>query len=387
MTKLLISVVEKRTDEAQRRNALSSLSGITGIICNILLCIVKFTVGALAGSVSVTVDAVNNLSDCASNVVTLTGAKLSSKPDDKEHPFGHGRIEYISALIVAISIFVVSFEFAKSSVEKIINPEPLKFAPWYVVLLALSVLVKLWMAYFNKKLYAITDNLNLKGVMQDSINDSLATLATIASIILSDIFDVKVFDGIIGLVISVFIFFSGVGILKEVLSPLIGEPPSKELAENIESIITDNDIVIGVHDLVIHNYGAGKMLASADAEVNADEDVFTIHDAIDGAERRIFDELGVEMCIHMDPVDTSDGEALVLRRSAEKIVRKYNPAFSLHDFRIVERDGERVINFDLLVPFEEEENKQKIEADLAALFKQKISGAKLDINIEHSYIQ
>ena len=387
MTKLLINYVRNRKNENELRASLSSLSGVVGIICNILLCIIKFTVGSLAGAVSVTADAVNNLSDCASNVVTLMGTKLSNKPDDKEHPFGHGRIEYISALIVAVSIFVVSFELAKSSAGKILHPETIKFAPWYIALLVFTVLVKAWMAYFNARLYKLTDNLNLKGVKQDSINDCVVTTATILSVVLSNVLGIRALDGIVGVVISVFVFISGINILKEVLSPLIGEAPPKDITDKIEAIITDNDIVLGVHDLVIHNYGAGKLLASADAEVDANEDVFTIHDAIDGAERRIFDELGIEICIHMDPVDTSDSEAMLLKKRSERIVARYNPAFSLHDFRVVERDGARFLNFDLIIPFDAEDSKEQIKADLTELFKQKIPTATLDINLEHSYIQ
>ena len=354
MTKLLINLARRRGGE-DSRSALCSISGWAGIICNLLLFAVKFTIGTLADSVSVTADAINNLSDCATNVVTITGARLSSKPDDKEHPFGHGRVEYVTALIVAVSIFVVGFELAKSSVEKIIHPQQIRFSIWYVAVLAATVLVKLWMAYLNAKLYRLTDNLSLKGVMQDSLNDCIATVATIASVTLAHALDIPWIDGAIGIAVSIFIFWSGAGILKAVVSPLLGEPPSKEITDRIEQIITESDIVLGMHDLIIHNYGANKVIASADAEVDAGEDVFTIHEVIDSAERKILDELGIIICIHMDPVDTADTDTKKLKKFAAKTVRGYNPSFSLHDCRFAEKDGEKQISFDLTVPFSDEE--------------------------------
>ena len=215
MSSILINYIKKRKNGSELRSSYANLSGITGIICNLLLCAVKFAVGALTGSVSVTADAVNNLSDSASNIVTLTGTRLSDKPDDKEHPFGHGRIEYVSALIVAVSIFVVSIELAKSSITKIIYPAGTKFSPVYVIILIGTVLVKLWMAYFNNRLYKLTDNVNLKAVRQDSINDCVATASTVASLVLSYAFHIKRLDGIIGIGVSLFIFCSGIDIIKQ----------------------------------------------------------------------------------------------------------------------------------------------------------------------------
>ncbi len=378
MTSLLIKY-------AKGRSALSALSGKVGIFCNLLLCAVKFTVGALAGSLSVTADAVNNLSDSANNIVTLLGARLSDKPDDKEHPFGHGRVEYVSALIVAISIFVVSFELAKSSASKIIHPAAIGFSVWYMLALGATVLVKLWMAYFNARLYKLTGDINQKAVKQDSINDCIATLATMLSMLLAHAFGFNMADGIFGLAVSVFIFCSGIGILKGVISPLIGEPPSKEITDKIEEIICKSDIVLGVHDLIIHNYGANKIIASADAEVDAASDIFTIHKAIDDAEREILERLGVIICIHMDPVDVFDGETEKYRRAVLEVVNEYNPEFSFHDLRIDDEGGKKRLSFDLSVPFEAEDMR-RIEADLTAMLKIKHPEIIPEINVEHSYV-
>jgi cation diffusion facilitator family transporter len=283
LTKLLIKHIKRKPPEAQRE-AYGILSGITGIICNLLLCAVKFILGYITGAVSVTADAVNNLSDAAVNIVTIAGTKLAGKPVDKEHPFGHGRAEYISALVVALSVFLMSFELAKSSVMKIIHPEKIKFSAVYIVILCIAICVKLWMAHFNRKLYIITDNLNLKAVMKDSLNDCIATLATATVILLSGLLHIQRLDGIIGCAVAVFVFLSGVGVIKDILGPLLGQPPSDELVNEIEDIILSNDLIWGVHDLIIHNYGPGRIIASAHAEVPCEADLMTVHEVIDSAE-------------------------------------------------------------------------------------------------------
>lgn len=385
MTSLLIKLVQNKRSKNER-SKYATLSSIVGIVCNILLCAVKFTLGAVIGSVSITADAVNNLSDSASNIITFTGTKLSDKPHDKEHPFGHGRLEYVSALIVAVSIFVVSFELAKSSVSKIMHPEQIKFSLVYIAILTATVLVKLWMAYFNHRLYKLTDNINLKAVKQDSLNDCIATAATIISLIISHTLHFDKIDGIIGVFVSAFIFWSGVDILKDVISPLLGEAPSKELADKIENIITQSDLVLGVHDLVIHNYGANKMLASADAEVDAKADIFTIHEIIDRAEKKILDELNVEMCIHMDPIDKTDLQTERYRMLAEGIIKDYNDSFSFHDFKLTQDGDRKHMYFDLLVGFEEKAENDRIQSDLKERFATLCPEVTLEFTVEHSYI-
>lgn len=278
MTKLLISIINKK---GAKHESYGIMSGIVGIICNFVLSVFKFIVGNLSGSISVTADALNNLSDMASNSVTIAGTKLASKPVDKEHPFGHGRLEYISALAVSGLILVMGFELAKSSIEKIIHPETLDFSIVYIIVLGTSILVKLWMAYFNNKLYKISDNINLKTVKQDSLNDCLATLATIIALSVTHIWGIKWFDGAIGLAVSVIILLSGIDIAKDIVGRLLGRPPKKELVDEIENEITKPDIIIGVHDLIVHDYGPGRIIASAHAEVPADTNIVTVHDVID----------------------------------------------------------------------------------------------------------
>lgn len=382
MTRLLISIINKK---GAKHESYGIMSGIVGIICNLVLSVFKFIVGNLSGSISVTADALNNLSDMASNSVTIAGTKLASKPVDKEHPFGHGRLEYISALAVSGLILVMGFELAKSSIEKIIHPETLDFSIVYIIVLGTSILVKLWMAYFNNKLYEISDNINLKTVKQDSLNDCLATLATIIALSVTHIWGIKWFDGAIGLAVSVIILLSGIDIAKDIVGRLLGRPPKKELVDEIENEITKPDIIIGVHDLIVHDYGPGRIIASAHAEVPADTNIVTVHDVIDNVEQTIANKYNIMISLHTDPIEINDDEVNKYKALAEEIIHSYNSKFTFHDFRVVK--GETHINlvFDLIIPFDKED-KAKINADLVSLFAQRDKKLVAVIKIEHSYI-
>lgn len=382
MTKLLISIINKK---GARHEDYGVMSGIVGIVCNLVLSVFKFIVGNLSGSISVTADALNNLSDMASNSVTIAGTKLASKPVDKEHPFGHGRLEYISALVVSGLILVMGFELAKSSIEKIIHPETLDFSAVYIIVLGASVLVKLWMAYFNNKLYKISDNINLKTVKQDSLNDCLATLATIIALSVTHIWGIKWFDGAIGLCVSVIILLSGIDIARDIVSRLLGRPPKKELVDEIESEITKPDIIFGVHDLIVHDYGPGRIIASAHAEVPADASIVTVHDVIDNIEQTIADKYGIMISLHTDPIELNDDEVNRYRALAEEIIHDYNSEFTFHDFRVVKGETHTNLIFDLIIPFDKED-KTKINADLVSLFAERDKKLVAKIKIEHSYI-
>lgn len=382
MTKLLISIINKK---GAKRESYGVMSGIVGIICNLVLSVFKFIVSNLSGSISVTADALNNLSDMASNSVTIAGTKLASKPVDKEHPFGHGRLEYISALAVSGLILVMGFELAKSSIEKIIHPETLYFSIVYIIVLGTSILVKLWMAYFNNKLYKISDNINLKTVKQDSLNDCLATLATIIALSVTHIWGIKWFDGAIGLAVSVIILLSGIDIAKDIVGRLLGRPPKKELVDEIENEITKPDIIIGVHDLIVHDYGPGRIIASAHAEVPADANIVTVHDVIDNVEQTIADKYNIMISLHTDPIEINDDEVNKYKALAEEIIHSYNSEFTFHDFRVVKGETHTNLVFDLIIPFDKED-KAKINADLVSLFAQRDKKLVAVIKIEHSYI-
>ena len=383
MTRLFINLAEKKKFD---REAFAVLSGSVGIFCNIMLALFKFVVGKMSGSISITADALNNLSDVASNGVTIVGAKLSKKPVDKEHPFGHGRMEYISALAVSALILIMGFELAKSSIQKIFNPEELNFSVVYIVILAASILVKLWMAYFNNKLYVHTGNINLKAVRQDSLNDCISTGATIIAITVSHLFKIAWIDGAIGLCVAVIILLGGIDIAREIISPLLGQPPKKELVDNIERIMLEPEFILGVHDLIVHDYGPGRIIASAHAEVPSNIDVMKLHDVIDNVETKINKELGIIICIHMDPIVVDDKEVEHYKELAEEVITDYDNEFTFHDFRVVKGETHTNLIFDLIIPFCDDDKKAQISADLIKRFKEKDSTLEIVMVIEHSYI-
>lgn len=384
MAKLLIRLAVKNSND--RRKSLGTLSGVFGITCNILLCIFKFIVGSVSGSVSITADAVNNLSDAGSGIVTIAGARLSSKPVDKEHPFGHGRAEYISALIVSFLIFIMGFELAKSSVEKIINPEDIKFSVLYIIVLAAAILVKLYMAYFNNILYRETENINLKAVRQDSLNDCIATAATIIALVVSSLTSFKRADGIIGLFVAVVIFLSGIDIVKDITDRLMGKAPDKQLVDDIERLMLEEELIVGVHDLIIHDYGPGRTIASAHAEVPSTVDITEIHDVIDNVERKISKELNIVICIHMDPIVMNDEEIEKYKDITRGILDSMEGSYSFHDFKMVKGPTHTNLIFDLVAPYDKRKTSSDVLNELIEKFKEYDNTINLVVTVEHSYV-
>ena len=384
MAKLLMKLAVKNSND--RRKSLGTLSGVFGITCNILLCIFKFVVGSVSGSVSITADAVNNLSDAGSGIVTIAGARLSSKPVDKEHPFGHGRAEYISALIVSFLIFIMGFELAKSSIEKIINPVEIKFSIIYIVVLSAAILVKLYMAYFNNILYRETDNINLKAVRQDSLNDCIATGATIIALVVSSLTPFKRADGIIGLFVAVVIFLSGIDIVKDILNNLMGKAPDKRLVDDIERLMLEEELIVGVHDLIIHDYGPGRIIASAHAEVPSTVDITEIHDVIDNVERKISKELNIVICIHMDPIVMNDKEIEKYKQLTKNILSEMGENYSFHDFKMVKGPTHTNLIFDLVAPYDKAKTSSDVLNELIEKFKEYDNTINLVVTVEHSYV-
>lgn len=380
------SIKKHKWSPAVSREKLGVFSGTFGIACNLLLCAVKFLIGTLTGAVSITADAVNNLSDAGSGIITIAGTKLANKPVDEEHPFGHGRIEYISALIVSFLIFMMGIELGKSSVEKIINPESVDFSIWYIVALVLAILVKLFMAYFNNILYKKTDNLNLKAVKQDSLNDCIATAATIAALLISAFTPFKRADGIIGLAVAVIIFLAGIDIVKDILGKLLGQPPSEELVKNIESIMLEEEQIVGVHDLIVHDYGPGRIIASVHAEVPSTANIVEIHDIIDNVEKRISKELKIVICIHMDPIVMNDQEVDRYKEMTRKILEGINPQYSFHDFKMVKGPTHTNLIFDLVTPYDKHTTSSDIIRNIRDEFKKEDDSINLVVTVEHSFI-
>lgn len=388
MTKLLIRIFaeKKGLSESAVRERCGILSGAVGIVCNLLLCVFKFAVGTFTNSVSVTADAVNNLSDASSNIVTIAGAKLSNKPVDDEHPFGHGRIEYISALVISFFIFMMSFELLKSSIDKLLHPQDVKFSVVSVVILAAAILVKLWMAFFNNAIYKKTENVNAKAVRQDCLNDCFATAATVAALLISHFTAFKHADGIMGIIVAVMIFISGVGIVKDISGRLLGKAPEPELVKEIEDIMLEQECIYGVHDLIVHDYGPGRIIASAHAEVPCDADILEVHDIIDLTEKIISKKLGIMMCIHMDPIAVNDETVNRYREFMAQIIKEYDGDFSFHDFRVV--DGRMKTNFifDLVIPHRYAKSSKQIISELQSAVDKKKENIFLVITVEHSFV-
>lgn len=332
-----------------RKNA-GFLGSTAGIIANILLFILKFTVGALSGSVSVTADAFNNLSDTGSCIVTFIGFKIGDKPADAKHPFGYGRIEYISGFVVAILIIYAGAELAKTSFIKMINPAETEFTFLMPLLLLLSIPVKLWLSALNGKLGKMTDSPAMEASAADSRNDVIVTCATIVSAVLVKLTSFYALDGIVGVIVALFVLFSGISIMRETLAPLLGEAPKLELAEQIEKLILSGENVCGVHDIIVHNYGPGKYIASAHAEVPADCDILKVHDEIDNIEQHIASNLGVLMTIHMDPVETDNESLNKMRRMLSETISGIDQNMTFHDLRAVSGDTHTNLIFDVVVP-------------------------------------
>ena len=304
LSKILVKKFIKNSDninDAKVRIAYGNLGGVVGIIVNSLLFIIKLLVGFLSGSIAIMADAFNNLSDAASSVITIIGFKMASKPADAEHPFGHGRIEYLSALVVSFMVMMVGFQFVKTSFSKIINPEPVTFQIIPFLLLLVSIGFKVWLSKFNKTLGNKINSSALKAAGTDALGDVFTSTTVVISFLVSKFTTIPI-DGYIGILVALVIVYSGFSLIKETISPLLGEAPDPELVDEINNMVLSYDHITGVHDLVIHNYGPGRIMASIHAEIPADINIMTIHNVIDHAEREISEKLGVYLVIHMDPI-------------------------------------------------------------------------------------
>lgn len=338
----------ENTKDRDVRNNYGFLGGIIGIIVNLILFIIKFTVGMLVSSIAVTADAFNNLSDAGSSVITIAGFKMANMPADEKHPFGHGRMEYLSALIVAFMVMLVGLQFVKSSFDRILNPEPIKFEWIPFILLIISIFLKFWLSRFNKFIGNRIDSSALKAASVDALGD-VFTSTCVAISLLAAKFTTFPIDGYIGIVVALFIVYSGFSLVRETINPLLGEAPDPELVKDIETMMLSYDNITGVHDLIVHNYGPGRCMASAHAEIPSDIDIMKIHNIIDKAERDISKNLNIYLVIHMDPICLSDDEVNAAYKEVNKII-KYNPLIkSMHDFRIVGEGNEKNLIFDIVV--------------------------------------
>lgn len=351
MTKIIISLFlkNKNPELTSDRESFGKVAGIVGIICNIILSIMKFIIGTLSNSVAITADAINNISDAGSSIVTLVGFKMSEKPADRDHPYGHARIEYITGLIISFIILLIGFEILTTSFGKIIHPEESKFTIATAIVLVISVFVKLWLSSFNKKMGKAIKSKALLATAADSRNDCIATSAVLISTIIAHFFNINI-DGFIGVGVAVFILVSGINLVRETVSPLLGQPPSKEVYEKIENKILQYDNVLGVHDLMVHSYGPGSYFASAHIEMDARINVLVCHDIMDTIERDFLDEYNIHLVVHLDPTVLDCEETNELKETVTQILYDIDPVITFHDFRVVTGDKNKNVLFDVVVP-------------------------------------
>lgn len=376
----------EQTEDVQVRTSYGVLSSIVGIFCNVLLFAAKFLIGVLMHSISVMADGFNNLSDAASSIISFIGVKMAEKPADEEHPFGHGRIEYIAALVVAFLVIEVGLSFLKSSIGKLKNPEEITFELIPFLILILSIGVKLWLAYFNTKLGKKIASKVMMATAADSMGDVITTSATILSILVCTFTGYNI-DAIAGLVVSLIVMWAGVGIAKDTLEPLIGQAADPELAAKIKQEVESYDGITGTHDLIVHDYGPNRSMASIHAEVPRDVDIEASHEIIDRIEREVSKKLGIFLVIHMDPVEVRDERVLAVKDTVQKILYELDPEVTFHDFRMVW--GEKRINliFDVLVPFAYDKEKQKnLEKQICERITERDSCYQCVITVEKSFV-
>lgn len=388
MTEFLVRHFVKDYQSVEKsavRTAYGVLASIVGILCNVCLFLVKFVVGLLVNSVSVTADAFNNLSDAASSVISFVGVKMAGKPADKEHPFGHGRIEYIAALIVSFLVLEVGFTFLKDSISKIRHPEVLNFQLVSVVILILSIGVKLWLGIFNRQLGKRIDSKVMMAVFADSMGDVITTSVAILSLVIFRLTGINI-DGIVGIGVALVVMWAGVGIARDTLEPLIGEAIDPEEYDKVKRFVERYNGIEGTHDLIIHNYGPNQSMASIHAEVPNDVNIENAHELIDQIERDAVEELGILLVIHMDPIEMKDEQVMELRKQVDTTLRELDEACSIHDFRVVNGVGQINLIFDMVVPFGYgEEQKEQLRQRLMERLQEFDRRYQCVITMEHSY--
>lgn len=367
------------------REQYGTLCSILSIICNIILVAFKITIGAFSNSVAIMADGLNNLSDVGSNLASLFGFKLANKHPDNDHPYGHGRYEYIAGLVIAFLILLVGIQSLKDSLLKIIHPEKVIFSYLAVIILVVSILVKLWMCSFNKAVGEKIDSSTLKAAGQDSLNDVMSTSATLVALLLTLVTDLPV-DGLIGTVVSILVVIAGIQVFKETIDPLLGLAPDKELIKDIERFILSYDKPIGIHDLMMHDYGPSRMFMTVHVEVDCHGDIMKIHEEMDEIERAIREKFGILTTIHYDPVDIHNPQVQCLKNMVLKVVKGINNEYSIHDFRIVPGENKTNLIFDVLIPSQDEIEHQLLKKKISENIMKIDNQYNCVIEIDHSFV-
>lgn len=349
------------------RQSYGTLCGAVGIGLNILLFLGKWIAGFLSGSIAITADAFNNLSDAGSSIITLIGFRISGQRPDSEHPFGHGRMEYISGFLVSVAILIMGFELVKSSINKLIHPEPVESSPVIIAILAASILVKVYMFYYNRSVGKKIGSAAMNATAMDSLSDTVSTALVLGATLISQ-FTGLLLDGWFGILVGLFILYTGATTIKETMDLLLGQPPKQEFIDEIREIVTSHKLVYGIHDLIVHDYGPGRVMISLHAEVDADGDIQTIHEQIDHIENELQEKLHCSATIHMDPIVTDDKEVLEMKQKVKELVLETDDTFSMHDFRMVKGPTSTNLIFDVSVP----SGCQKTDNEILNSLKEKI---------------
>lgn len=373
------------TDENKKRNIFGTLCGVMGIILNIILFGIKYFAGFVSGSIAVTADAFNNLSDAGSSVITLAGIRMASKKPDRNHPFGHGRMEYLSGLAVSVIIILVGVELFRSSIDKIRNPSPVDTSLVAIVILVISIAVKGYMFFYNRSVGKKINSAGMKATALDCIGDAVATFVVLISTIISHFTQIQI-DGWCGLLVSAFIVVAGIRSVKETVNPLLGMPPEKEFLEEIEAIAMSYEKIVGIHDLIVHDYGPGRIVVSLHAEVNGKEDIFELHDMIDNAEKKLADDLGCVAVIHMDPVETDNEVTNEIKAKIIEAVSEFDKNITIHDFRVVPGTSHTNVIFDAVVPYEIKKTDMEIGNEISDFISGKFTHYNAVVNIDRPFV-
>lgn len=372
MTNFLINLFvkdNKNINNINVRNSYGKLSGTIGIFTNIFLSLCKIISGLIFSNVSITADGINNLSDAANSIITLIGFKLASKPADKDHPFGHARYEYLTGMIISFLIMFLGFSLLKEAITKIFNPEEIKFSMLLIIILSISIIIKLWLYFFNKKIANKINSITIMATAKDSLNDVISTSTVLVSILAEHFLKIKI-DGFTGTLVSLFVIYSGYQLINEALSPLLGEAPKEDLVKLIEEEIPKYPTVIGIHDLVVHNYGQNKCFITVHVEIPAKQDILISHDIVDNIEMDFYKKYNLHLVIHMDPVETENKEAIELKNKVSEKITEYSSELSIHDFRVVFGESHNNLIFDILVPTNFELSDEEIEIKMNELVKE-----------------
>lgn len=389
MTSFLIRLFIRRREDVQDacvRLSYGNLAGITGIVCNVLLCAIKFFTGLFTGSISITADAVNNLSDASSGVITLLGFKLAGKPADPEHPYGHARMEYLAGLVVSFVILLIGVQLAGESVQKILHPAAATFGIVPAVMLVFSILVKLWMAGFYRSIGKKIDSTTLLAASADSRNDAISTGAVLLALLISAWTDLDL-DGWMGMAVALFILYSGIGLIKDTLDPLLGRAPSEDLTQRVEEKILSYEGILGTHDLMVHDYGPGQCFASVHVEMSAEMNVMRSHDIIDTIERDFHEQDHIHLIIHYDPIETGSEAVGTMRQWVTERVHAVSPLLSIHDFRMVKGDLHTNLIFDVAAPSSYESTDAEIKQQIQRSVQENANGETYycAITVDRSY--